>query len=87
MQKKKDFNGYTKQEKRSKGYNSFQYLKKILNVGNIMNIWNSIEWIVILEYIKNATKRSRQHAGKTYLEYAQRRVCFINEQVPFPTPI
>ena len=52
MQKKKDFNGYTKQEKRSKGYNIFQYLKKILNVGNIMNIWNSIKWIVILEYIK-----------------------------------
>ena len=32
--------------------------------------------------IKNAAKRSRQHAGKKYREYAQRRVCFINEQVP-----
>ena len=32
--------------------------------------------------IKNAAKRSRQHAGKRYREYAQRRVCFVNEQVP-----
>ena len=31
---------------------------------------------------KNDAKRSRQHAGKRYREYAQRRVCFINEQVP-----
>ena len=26
---------------------------------------------------KNAAKRSRQHAGKKYWEYAQRRVCTI----------
>ena len=31
---------------------------------------------------KNAAKRSRQHTGKRYREYAQRRVCFVNEQVP-----
>ena len=31
---------------------------------------------------KNAAKRSRQYAGKKYREYAQRRVCFVNEQVP-----
>ena len=31
---------------------------------------------------KNAAKRNRQHAGKKYWEYAQRRVCFLNEQVP-----
>ena len=31
---------------------------------------------------KNAAKRSRQHAGKRYRKYAQRRVCFVNEQVP-----
>ena len=31
---------------------------------------------------KNDAKRSRQQAGKRYREYAQRRVCFINEQVP-----
>ena len=36
--------------------------------------------------IKNAAKRSRQHAGKRYWEYAQRRVCFVNEQVPSPHP-
>ena len=36
---------------------------------------------------KNAAKRSRQHAGKKYREYAQRRVCFVNKQVPCPTPI
>ena len=29
---------------------------------------------------KNAAKRSRQHAGKEYWEYAQRHVCFVNEQ-------
>ena len=34
--------------------------------------------------IKNAAKRSRQHAGKKYREYAQRHVCFVNEQVPWP---
>ena len=33
---------------------------------------------------KNAAKRSRQHAGKKYREYAQRYVCFVNEQVPWP---
>ena len=33
---------------------------------------------------KNAAKRSRQHVGEKYREYAQRRVCFINEQVPCP---
>ena len=33
---------------------------------------------------KNAAKRSRQRAGKKYREYAQRRVCFVNEQVPWP---
>ena len=33
---------------------------------------------------KNAAKRSRQHAGKKYREYAQRHVCFVNEQVPWP---
>ena len=33
---------------------------------------------------KNAAKRSRQHVGKRYWEYAQRRVCFINYQVPWP---
>ena len=37
--------------------------------------------------LKNAAKRSRQHAGKKYREYAQRRVCFVNKQVPCPTPI
>ena len=31
---------------------------------------------------KNAAKRSRQHAGGKYREYAQHRVCFVNEQVP-----
>ena len=31
---------------------------------------------------KNGAKRSRQHEGKKYQEYAQRRVCFVNEQVP-----
>ena len=31
---------------------------------------------------KNAAKRSRQHSGKKYREYAKRRVCFVNEQVP-----
>ena len=38
---------------------------------------------------KNAAKRSRHYAGKKYREYAhsQRRVCFVNEQVPCPTPI
>ena len=35
-----------------------------------------------LVWTKNAAKRSRQHAGKKYREYAQRRVCFVNEQVP-----
>ena len=29
---------------------------------------------------KNAAKRSRQHAGKRYWEYAQRHVCFVNVQ-------
>ena len=33
---------------------------------------------------KNAAKRSRQHAGKKYWEYAQGHVCFVNEQVPCP---
>ena len=32
---------------------------------------------------KNAAKRSRQHAGKKYQEYAQRRVCFVNEKISF----
>ena len=36
---------------------------------------------------KNAAKRSWQHAGKKYREYAQRRVCFVNKQVLCPTPI
>ena len=27
-----------------------------------------------------------QHAGKEYQEYAQRRVCFVNEQVPSSAP-
>ena len=31
---------------------------------------------------KKAAKWSRQHAGKKYREFAQRRVCFVNEQVP-----
>ena len=31
---------------------------------------------------KNAAKRSRQHAGGKYREYAQRSVCFVNKQVP-----
>ena len=31
---------------------------------------------------KNAAKWSRQYAGKKYREYAQRRVSFVNEQVP-----
>ena len=31
---------------------------------------------------KNAAKWSRQHAEETYREYAQRRVCFANDQVP-----
>ena len=31
---------------------------------------------------KNAAKQSRQHARKKYREYAQRHVCFVNEQVP-----
>ena len=38
-------------------------------------------------YQKNATKRSRQHAGKKYWEYAERRVCFLNEKIACPTPI
>ena len=33
-------------------YKSFQYLKEILKVGTIMNILNSIEWLVMLENIK-----------------------------------
>ena len=33
-------------------------------------------------FAKNAAKRTRQHAGKKYREYAQRRVCFVNEEVP-----
>ena len=36
---------------------------------------------------KNAAKWNTQHAGKKYREYTQRRVCFVNEQVPCPTPI
>ena len=31
---------------------------------------------------KKAAERSRQHTGKKYREYAQRRVRFVNEQVP-----
>ena len=31
---------------------------------------------------KNDAKRSRQHAGGKYQEYAQRSVCFVNNQVP-----
>ena len=31
---------------------------------------------------KNAAKRSRQHAGEKYREYAQRSVCFVKKQVP-----
>ena len=31
--------------------------------------------------LKNAAKRSRQHAENNR-EYAQRRVCVVNEQVP-----
>ena len=34
--------------------------------------------------VKNAAKWRRQHAGKKYREYAQRRVCFVNEPVPWP---
>ena len=35
-------------------------------------------------HIKNAAKRTRQHAGEKNrnAEYVQRRVFFINEQVP-----
>ena len=33
---------------------------------------------------KNAAKWSRQHAGEKYREYAQRSVCFVNKQVPWP---
>ena len=33
---------------------------------------------------KNTAKRSRHHARKTYREYTQRRVCFINVPVPWP---
>ena len=33
---------------------------------------------------KNAAKRSRQHAGEKYREYAQCSVCFVNKQVPWP---
>ena len=33
-------------------------------------------------YKKNAAKRSRQHAGGKYREYAQRSVFFVNNQVP-----
>ena len=36
---------------------------------------------------KNAAKRSSQHAGKKYREYATGRVRSVNEQVPCPTPI
>ena len=36
---------------------------------------------------KNAPKRSRQYAGEKYREYPQHRVCFVNKQVPCPTPI
>ena len=38
--------------------------------------------VKLLNIDKNAAKRSRQHAGKKYREYAERRVCFVNEQVP-----
>ena len=37
---------------------------------------------MLVYYVKNAAKRSRQHAGKRYREYVQRHVCFVNEQVP-----
>ena len=33
---------------------------------------------------KNAAKRSRQHAGEKYWEYAHRCVCFVNVQLPLP---
>ena len=32
---------------------------------------------------KDTAKRTRQHAGKK-VEYVQRRVCFVNAQVPWP---
>ena len=64
-------------------------------VGVFINVWC---WTSTLKMVpinfwqnsdpfkKNAAKRSRQHAGKKYREYAQRRVCFINKQVPCSTP-
>ena len=39
-------------------------------------------WSKQISTIKNAAKRSRQHAGKKYWDYAQRHVCCVNEQVP-----
>ena len=53
---------------------------------DIHNMYNSTyaqsQLLMLLYCIRNAAKRSRQHAGKKYREYAQRHVCFINEQVP-----
>ena len=39
---------------------------------------------ILINVHKNAAKRSRQHAGEKYREYAQRSVCFVNKQVPRP---
>ena len=43
---------------------------------------NKPPWTKIFE--KNAAKRTRQHAVEKFrkAEYVQRRVCFVNEQVP-----
>ena len=60
-----------------------QRYKKVQQI--LMRHFPIIHWAS--NYRKNAAKRSRQHAGKKYREYAQRRVCFVNKQVPCSTPI
>ena len=54
----------------------------LIDIAVISNLGKTLTFKSATSSKKNAAKRSRQHAGKKYREYAQRRVCFVNEQVP-----
>ena len=63
---------------------NFDFVCSFITWHNLVAYDCSIKGPYINAWYKNAAKQSRQHAGKRYREYARRRVCFVNEQVPWP---